>query len=85
MREQLQELDEIVIRLEKIISVFHVVRENYFGNTDPNLTILVAGYVHYTNTFDVIYEMLVQQKKGLDRISDEIYDLDKKLSGLLES
>ena len=84
MTEQRRELDEIVIKLECIISMFYIVRENYFGNTDPNLSRLVAGYVHYTNTFDMIHEMLIQQKKGLDRISDEMYELDEKLEELLE-
>ena len=84
MMKQIKELDEIVASLDSVISVFYMVRECHFGNTDPDLARLKVGYIHCTNVFDMIYDDLVRQKNNLDSISNELYALDKKLDNLFE-
>ena len=72
MREQQKILDEIVVQMERAIAVLNVTRENYFGNTEPNTVHLIAGYDNCINVFDLVQEILVEQRKALDNLSDEI-------------
>jgi len=71
MKQQQELLDEAVVQLERAIAILAVTRENYFGNTEPNAYHLVAGYSNYMNMFDLIYEILVDQRNILDNLSNQ--------------
>ena len=69
MKEQQEILDEILVQMDRAIAIFNVTRENYFGNEEPNSYHLVAGYSNYMNMFDLIQEILVEQRNVLDNLS----------------
>ena len=74
MTEQQKKLDEIVISWDRIMSVFDIVRDNYFGNTEANLKYLQLRYNDCINAIDLIFDELNQQKSNLDALSEEFYE-----------
>jgi len=71
MRSQVQEVNEVAIQLDKIISVCCVLKESYLENPNSDFDCLKRKYMDCVNTVDLICDMLILQRNVLDDIDNE--------------